>query len=90
MKNMRLLKRLRDAVRPRWEIADEASEQLAAETGMGQYDSDEAEERFSTVRRGSLSAACAYVQDGSQYTASLWTMPDFFCALFSVLPEALK
>lgn len=61
------------AVRSRWDIADEAS---------FRFDSDEAEEKFEAVRREALRTARAYVQDGSQYTASLWTGPDFFCALF--------
>ena len=29
-----------------------------------------------------LSDARAYVEDGSQYKAYLWTAPGFFCALF--------
>lgn len=67
------------AVRPRWDIADEASAALAGTA----YDSDENEKRFTEVRIAALRDAKAYVQDGSQYTASLWTMPDFFCALFT-------
>lgn len=70
------------AVRPRWDIADEASEALAASIGKKEYDADAPDELFNTTRRDALRNARAYVQDGSQYTASLWTMPDFFCALF--------
>lgn len=69
------------AVRARWDIADEASE--AAGLAGTRDDSEEAEEKFMAVRREALHKARAYVQDGSQYTASLWTRPDFFCALFT-------
>lgn len=69
------------AVRPRWDIADEASEALAKAIGKERYDDDAPEDQFEAVRRDALRAARAYVQDGSQYTASFWTMPDFFCAL---------
>lgn len=65
------------AVRPRWDIADEASANLSKNT-------DADEERYMAARRDALRNARAYVQDGSQYTASLWTMPDFFCALFTL------
>jgi hypothetical protein len=64
-----------EGVRERWVIQDEASEGV-------ERDSDE-EGEFATKRREALKAARAYVQDGSQYHAELFTAPDFFCALFA-------
>lgn len=60
-------------VRERWVIQDEASEGMEPD-----YEDDGA---FATKRRDALKAARAYVQDGSQYHAELFTAPDFFCAL---------
>jgi hypothetical protein len=70
------------AVRQRWDIADEASEALSKAIGKDRYDEDAPEDKFVAVRKDALQNARAYVQDGSQFTASFWTMPDFFCALF--------
>lgn len=72
------------AVRQRWTIADEASEELAKSIGKHEWDTDAPGDQFEAVRRDALRGSRAYVQDGSQYTASLWTMPDFFCALFTL------
>lgn len=63
------------AVRERWRITDEVSAAL-------EYDSEDGS-KFQTARRDALKAARAYVQDGSEYRAELFTAPDFFCALFS-------
>lgn len=63
-----------EGVRERWVIQDEASEGV-------EWD-DEEEGAFVTKRREALKAARAYVQDGSQYHAELFTAPDFFCALY--------
>ncbi len=65
------------AVRERWVIQDEASEGV-------EWDSEE-EGEYMRSRRDALRAARAYVQDGSQYHAELFTGPDFFCALFDPL-----
>jgi len=64
------------AVRERWRITDEATANMA-------YDDADASQ-FQTRRKDALRAARAYVQDGSEYRAELFTAPDFFCALFSV------
>lgn len=56
-----------EAVRPRWIIMDEAGEKRVADVDQ---------------RVEALKASCAYVQDGSEYRADLFTGPDFFCALF--------
>jgi hypothetical protein len=64
-------------VRERWVIQDEASE------GM-KWDSED-NSSFVTKRVEALKAARAYVQDGSQYRAELFTAPDFFCALHAAL-----
>ena len=64
-------------VRERWVIQDEASEGIP-------YDGKD-EGAFSRSRREALKAARAYVQDGSQYRAELFTAPDFFCALYDVI-----
>lgn len=60
------------AVRFRWAIQDEASSGIT-------WGSD----HYITRRREALIAAKAYVQDGSEYRAELYTAPDFFCALFA-------
>lgn len=62
------------AVRERWRITDDAVKDM-------QYEYDEASQ-FQTKRREALRTARAYVQDGSEYRAELFTGPDFFCALF--------
>jgi hypothetical protein len=64
------------AVRERWRITDEVSPKPY------EADSDEDENSFVAMRTSALQAARAYVQDGSQYRAELFTAPDFFCALF--------
>lgn len=75
------------AVRARWDIADEASDALATEIGKRWWDEDADDDKFEAVRRDALRTARAYVQDGSQYTASFWTGPDFFCALHEPKPR---
>lgn len=64
------------AVRERWEIMDEASSSYAGDT-------EAEEDKFSEMRVEALRKARAYVQDGSEYRAELFTAPDFFCALFA-------
>ena len=57
-------------VRERWRIEDEASQGI---------EWDDAEDgAFQTRRRDALRNARAYVQDGSEYRAELFTAPDFF------------
>lgn len=60
-------------VRERWRITDEASNGI-------EWDSAE-DGAFQTRRRDALRHSRAYVQDGSEYRATLLTAPDFFCAL---------
>ena len=64
------------AVRQRWTIQDDASRDL------DRWADDAAEDRWTEARRNALKAARAYVQDGSEYRAELYTAPDFFCALY--------
>lgn len=66
------------AVRQRWDIADEAVEGI--KIGF-----PEDAEKYTKIRAAALAKARAYVQDGSEYRATLVTGPDFFCALFEVL-----
>lgn len=66
------------AVRERWRITDEASGRLP----YGDLDEDGPEHPFVKARIAAIKAARAYVQDGSEYRAELFTAPDFFCALF--------
>lgn len=66
------------AVRERWVVQDEANDGVRSWETVG----DEAEEQWMAKRRDALRAARAYVQDGSEYRAELYTAPDFFCALF--------
>jgi hypothetical protein len=73
-------------VRERWRIMDEASEGLAwgsGEEGLDPYSDELPAESFTMVRIAALKAARAYVQDGSEYHAELFTAPDFFCALWA-------
>lgn len=66
------------AVRERWIIQDDAG------CGLDRFsDEPNAEDRWIEARRTALRAARAYVQDGSEYRAELYTAPDFFCALFA-------
>jgi hypothetical protein len=62
-------------VRARWRIQDEASSGI-------EWDNVE-EGQYMKRRREALKNARAYVQDGSEYRAELFTAPDFFCALFT-------
>lgn len=70
-------------VRERWRIQDEATKNL---------EWDDAEDgAYMKAQREALQAARAYVQDGSQYRAELFTAPDFFCALWNApAPSAIK
>ncbi len=61
------------AVRERWKITD----------GIRWGGGDEAWEGYVTAKNAALTAARAYVQDGSEYRAELITGPDFFCALWA-------
>ncbi len=60
-------------VMARWKIEDDASKDISL-TDM---------EKRRASEREALRAARAYVQDGSEYRAVLFTGPDFFCALFT-------
>jgi hypothetical protein len=64
-------------VRERWEIMDDASKKWA--------DNDAEQDRADQTRVAALKAARAYVQDGSEYHAEMFTAPDFFCALYTPL-----
>jgi hypothetical protein len=61
-------------IRERWVITDKATKGI-------EWDSKDTSP-YVTKRREALLAARAYVQDGSEYRAELFTRPDFFCALF--------
>lgn len=63
------------AVRERWEIQDEASTE--------RWDDGFGAGEFGKMRSEALKRSKAYVQDGSEYKAELYTAPDFFCALFA-------
>lgn len=63
------------AVRERWRIQDDASSGIE---WAGEEDG-----AYMQARRDALKAARAYVQDGSEYMAQLYTAPDFFCALWA-------
>jgi hypothetical protein len=65
-----------NAIRTRWDIMDDAS------GGRRWAEGDEAKKALIEARIDALRAARAYVQDGSEYRAELFTGPDFFCALF--------
>lgn len=75
------------AVRERWRIMDGASEGLAWGTNEAEWDeygdAPPPADSFTGVRIAALKRARAYVQDGSEYRAELFTSPDFFCALFA-------
>ena len=75
------------AVRERWRIMDEASTNIAwgeGEEGWNDNSDDPPPPNsFTGVRVAALRSVRAYVQDGSEYRAELYTAPDFFCALFA-------
>jgi hypothetical protein len=75
------------AVRPRWHIQDEATKGIECEPDPEfedwNPDSAPSPQSYEGRQRAALAAAKAYVQDGSQYRAELYTAPDFFCALFA-------
>jgi len=73
------------AVRARWDIQDEAT------AGVPKYPDneptveilyDDVGERWAKAMTEAFRKERAFVQDGSQYIAELWTGPDFFCAKF--------
>jgi hypothetical protein len=67
------------AVRERWKIQDG----VHGGEKHSPVDADAAtDERWTRERKGALAASRAYVEDGSEYKALLWTGPDFFCAFF--------
>lgn len=72
-------------VRERWTIQDEAGRE-AIENDYPEYENEAEETLWEDARRSALLAARAYVQDGSEYRAELFTAPDFFCALFTPSP----
>jgi len=61
------------AVRPMWEVMEEA-------TDKDEYESGEA---FMNAQADALRNARAVVNDGSSYQADLYTRPDFGCVLFA-------
>ncbi len=67
------------AVRERWVIQDEAPRwhPVGVDEHRGKFD------HYQKIRRDTLAASRAYVQDGSEYRAELITGPDFFCALWA-------
>lgn len=69
-----------NAVRPRWKIQDEAARR-------GIRRSPQEQGIVTKARNDALIAARAYVQDGSEYVAELYTGPDFFCALHETKRE---
>ena len=67
----------------RWRIMDDPLEEIAYETDPAvKLSGEEAENYVLAQRLQNLKDARAYVQDGSQFRADLFTAPDFFCALF--------
>lgn len=75
-------------VRERWRIQDEASDKnpdAKPDEDFWEWEAGKVPTPGSreAVRRDALLAARAYVQDGSEYRAELFTAPDFFCALYS-------
>lgn len=58
-------------VRERWRIQDE----VPRDQDLG--------DAWAAARVEHLKKSRAYVQDGSEYVAELFTAPDFFCALFT-------
>ena len=62
-------------VRERWRIQEDATK------GIEWDDSEDG--AYMKNQKAALQTARAYVQDGSQYRAELFTAPDFFCALFA-------
>lgn len=63
-----------EAIIPRWEVVDLAVRNLPYST--------KPESDYNIARCNALKEARAVVQDGSDYTATLFTFSDFFCALF--------
>lgn len=81
-----------EAIRQRWDIQDDASSALAkAEFGdnpSAEYEIDDAADRFIAARCNAIKQERAYVQDASQYSATFYTGPDFFCARFEPKEDA--
>jgi hypothetical protein len=71
-----------EAVRPRWEIMDEVGGYRIHEWDEGHMTPAELMDAKVDQRIAALKVAHAYVQDGSEYRAQLFTASDFFCALF--------
>lgn len=72
------------AVRERWRITEDATKGWAWPGGPKvDWDSDAAAVAYKKAKTDALIAGKAYVQDGSEYRAELYTAPDFFCALFA-------
>ncbi len=62
-------------IRPRWDIQDDIEPR-------SEPDDEAAGDNWIAARKEHLRATRAYVVDGSEYRAALWTGPDFSCALF--------
>lgn len=71
------------AVRERWAITGEVGGyRVSLEYDYEDMTPAERIESKMEERTAALRAARAYVQDGSEYRAELFTGPDFFCALY--------
>ena len=73
------------AVRQRWDIEDEATGGIEKHPGNEptvEIDYDDVGKRWLDARNTALQREKAYVEDRSQYMATLYTGPDFFCAKF--------
>ena len=69
-----------NGIQPRWDIEDAS---IAALKGKGFISPGVVMQRETEA----IKAAKAYVQDGSQYVAVLYTGPDFGCVLFKQIGD---
>lgn len=72
------------AVRERWRITEDAVggfEKWPGGPGVD-WENDAGALAYKKAQTDALKAHRAFVQDGSEYRAELYTAPDFFCALF--------
>lgn len=72
-------------VRTRWKIEDEAVgglEKYPTSEATIEFDYEDVGVRWMEAMTTAFQREKAYVQDGSQYRAELFTGPDFFCAKF--------
>lgn len=84
-----------EAVKEQWHITSAATAQISYprrpydEPAGSQIPPSRqaALDAYEAVKDDALREARAYVIDGSQYMAELWTGPDFFCAKFEEQPK---